>query len=264
MIVGQSRNSQGHVDAFSFATGTMTDLGAFIPFAINNSGAVAGELLAGGLNHACVYGNGTITDLGTLGGSLSAATGINSAGMIAGWSDVAQGGRMAFSYTNGTMTSLGTLGGPSSQATGINSSGAIVGFSYITPNSVIGQHGFVFSNGKMTDICTLGGLNSYANAINDSGVVVGTSERAVGDGVAFVYKDGAMTDLNTLVDLPGFSLISAMGINDGGQIVADGMIGGTQFGVLLTPIPEPSAYAAVLGATALGFVAYRRRQLAGR
>ena len=69
----------------------------------------------------------------------------------------------------------------------------------------------------MTDLGTLGGTNSYAIAINDRGQVVGYSGTDRGmTGHAFLYSDGAMTDLGTLGGAVG-SWASA--INDRGQVV---------------------------------------------
>ena len=57
----------------------------------------------------------TVTDLGTLGGALSAGVGINSAGQVTGISDASSDPavtlRHAFLYSNGTMQDLGALGG---------------------------------------------------------------------------------------------------------------------------------------------------------
>jgi probable HAF family extracellular repeat protein len=71
-----------------------------------------------------------LTDLGTLGGGGSYATGINNAGQVAGYSDTAAGDQHAFiTGPNGVgMTDLGSLGGGYSQAFGINDAGQVVGF----------------------------------------------------------------------------------------------------------------------------------------
>ena len=63
---------------------------------------------------------------------------------------------------------------------------------------------------------TLGGEYSYAQALNESGQVVGESKLADGHWHAFLWDDGAMTDLGAL---PGYSDSLALDINDAGQIV---------------------------------------------
>src|SRR5262249_53593405 len=58
--------------------------------------------------HGFVYISGTLTDLGTLGGATSEATGINGANpiVIVGTSDTTDGSHRAFSYSSGQMTDL--------------------------------------------------------------------------------------------------------------------------------------------------------------
>ncbi len=56
-----------------------------------------------------------MTDIGTLGGTHSAANAINDLGHIVGWSDVGNEHR-AFLYSGSTMTDIGTLGGATTEA----------------------------------------------------------------------------------------------------------------------------------------------------
>src|SRR6516162_2580566 len=72
----------------------------------------------------------TITDLGTLGGSFSVASGINNGGQVVGFSPLSDGAPShAFLYSGGQMLDLGTLGGSGSGANAINDRGQIVGYS---------------------------------------------------------------------------------------------------------------------------------------
>jgi probable HAF family extracellular repeat protein len=51
-----------------------------------------------------------MTDLGTLGGTTSAANGLNAVGQVVGLSATTSGDQHAFLYSGGIMTDLGTLG----------------------------------------------------------------------------------------------------------------------------------------------------------
>lgn len=166
--------------------------------------------------HAFASADGTITDLGTLGGIFSAGESINTTGTIAGYADLSTGAQHAAVFQGGTITDLGSLFGPSgsSEATAINDSGQVAGWT--TAANGTGEHAFLDSNGVMTDLGILpGGTFSTAAGINDAGVVVGSMDNAASDSRAFAYQDGTLTDLGTLGG-PG---AAAYAINASGQIV---------------------------------------------
>ena len=86
-----------------------------------------------------------------------------------------------------------------------------------------------------------------ATAINNRGEVVGASVSAPGPATgnprAFVWRNGVMTDLNSLVpaDSP-LHLLTAFAINDLGEIVGFGATeGGDLHGFLATPCGTSSA-----------------------
>lgn len=120
---------------------SVTDLGTLGTWSralgINDAGQVVGASVTGdGFTRAFLYSNGTMMNLGTLGGigtgpvpySYSIAWGINNAGQVIGESLSTDNNYRAFLYSNGTMTNLGTqLGGVSSSASAINNVGEIVG-----------------------------------------------------------------------------------------------------------------------------------------
>jgi probable HAF family extracellular repeat protein len=185
--------------------------------AINAGGQVVGysNFVSGGPNHAFLYSNGHMTDLGTLSGTWSYAYGINDSGQVVGYSGDPDANRHAFLYNNGHMTDLGTLGGERSEAYGINASGQVVGLSNHDLNGSC--HAFLYTNGQMTDLGSLGGDASCAYGINDSGQVVGYADLVYGGPIhAFLYSGGQMSDLGTFL---GSDQTRAQAINASGQVV---------------------------------------------
>jgi probable HAF family extracellular repeat protein len=172
---------------------------------------------------AFIYANGTMTDLGTLGGSYGLADGANDFGTVVGYSYPAGNLQIdPFVYNSGTITDLGTLGGVGgfSVAKAVNDDGTIVGDS-ITAGGA--PHAFIYANGVMTDMGTLGGTMAYAHGINSSGTIVGDSTLP-GDVQldAFVYTNGTMTDLNAPGRTENYG--AARAINDAGTIVGSSTV----------------------------------------
>jgi probable HAF family extracellular repeat protein len=242
-VTGISTTASGAAQAFLYSNGQMTNLGAAslsesYGRGINDSGQIVGVAINSGNTYAFLDTGGQMENLGTLGGSASSANAINNAGQIVGDALISPGSAVehAFLYSNGQMIDLGTLGSlgalESSEATAINSVGQVTGES--------GAHAFLYSNGQMTDLGTLPGFRySWGAGINNAGQVVGYVSGSVNylTHDAFLYSNGVMTDLNSLID-PNLqiSLVGASGINDLGQIAADGSNG---HAYLLTPVPEP-------------------------
>jgi probable HAF family extracellular repeat protein len=170
---------------------------AVIPFAAPCAGAAA------------MY---TVTDLGTLGGSGSAATAINNAGQVVGWANTASGVSHAFLYSGGQMQDLGALSGTISVATGINNSGQIVG-SYQSDQGVGDPiSAFLYTGGQMQDIGIINSIpsNVAVGGINDSGQFVG--QMTLG-GAPFLNTGGQM------YAFAGFHPGWARMVNSVGQVV---------------------------------------------
>lgn len=240
---------------FLWRDGTMYDFGAMTgnrrntPYGISNSGKIVGRTPAYGTNdwHAFLYANGTLNDLGTLGGPDGIAVDINENDQITGTSNIHAWGELqnrAFMWQNGTMTSLGTLGGKHSSANALNDYGHVVGFSGVT--DIGSPHAFLWQDGAMTDLGTLGGFASYAYDINNTEQVVGSAQRQGGDNRAFIFQGGVMYDLNDLVvasSSASYELFDAYSVNNSGKIIGMAYLDAIYTGYILTPIPEPSSVA---------------------
>lgn len=225
--------------------------------AVNDRGQVTGMLSTADfvnrttINHAFLSGDGAVSDLGTLGGASSWGRAINASGEVVGEAQVASGLGHAFLYSHGTMTDLGVQPGyASSSAVGINDAGAVIGRSQTAPGEQpFLMSSFVFKNGSMIDLgkLTADADATVANAINNAGAVVGGSWQGASES-AFLWKDGVMTDLNTLIPSSSdFHLREALYINDAGQIVARGRDArGAELTYLLTPEGMPTPVAPVL------------------
>jgi probable HAF family extracellular repeat protein len=123
----------------------------------------------------------TAVDLGTLGGTMSAAEAVSDSGQVLGWSATADGDQHAFSWTRQTsMVDLGTLGVHGSIARAVNARGEVVGDSAVTSEG-FGRAFFWTEKTGMVDLGTLGGTSSIATAVNASGLVVGQSTTADGE-----------------------------------------------------------------------------------
>jgi probable HAF family extracellular repeat protein len=131
---------------------------------------------------------------------------------------------------DGTPTYLGTLGDAANTmfnaASSINGLGDVVGTSQFTDGTV---HSFLWRKGiGMRDLGTLPGafatVAGCCNTVNNQDEVAGFSIDETGMR-AFLWRDGAMVDLNTLVpaDSPLY-LLAAYSINDAGEITGQGCV----------------------------------------
>jgi len=207
--------------------------GASYANAINNSGQVTGQAGSKTGDHAFLYSNFSMTDLGSLGGP-STGNAINEAGQVAGFSYLPSGGDThAVLFSKGTALDLGTLYGGSSTGQGISSSGQVTGVS--------GQRGFLYSNGKMTAL--------YASVDGHLGIC-GTLKLVSWNG--FTAQQGQRFDLLDWgsesgsfdnIDVTGLHLAPGMR-SDASQLYIDGSIS-------VQAVPEPETYPLLLSGLAV-------------
>lgn len=204
----------------------VTDIGKFMPAAINNKGQVVGTSGQQAVIWDSVNG---LRHLGTLGGYGSTAADINDLGQVVGNSRTSDNYNRAFLWQNNTMQDLGTFGVSTdprnsinySWARGINNNGQVVG-SAGTSNGY--EHAALWQNGGIQDLGTINGSESIAEDINDSGQIVGIAYVSSGGGAAghaFFWDKGSMLDLN----MPGDNFSEAVAINNIGQIIGDSING---------------------------------------
>jgi probable HAF family extracellular repeat protein len=135
-------------------------------------------------------------------------------------------------------------GNPYGQAVCVSAAGQAAGASwYVSGNSMNFRATLWQGGAGPTDLSSLGGGTSHALGINTvNGVlqVVGEASLSNGGIRAFRWKNGVMTNLNTLISASGVTLSGATAINAQGQIVGGASVtvgrNSTEgHGFLLTP-----------------------------
>ncbi len=167
----------------------------------------------------------TMTSLGAdiLGGTRSFAFAINDSGQIAGVALTSDSSAVAFIYDNGASKNLGSLDNSGySEARAINDKGQTAGWSLTADGS---YQAFIHDGTAMKQLPGLGG-DTKAYGINTHGHVVGDARDKDGGRHAFVYKDGKMIDLYSLLPAADQAmwkeLREAYSISDDGVVVGRG------------------------------------------
>jgi len=220
---------------------------------IARSVVLASALLAGvadGSAHAVEYpGKYGVTNLSSLGGTVSRGNSINNRGWVAGYSNLAGNqSRHATLWLDGLAFDLGTLGGPNSSVAWPvkNNRGLLAGISQTATPDPLGESwscaaffpaatatgytclGFVWEKGVMRALPTLGGNNGFAAGANNRGQVVGWAENTVHDPTCVppqvlqfraVLWEPKTDQIQELPPLPGDTSGAATAINDRGQVV---------------------------------------------
>lgn len=237
---------------FTWQNGQMTPLSTFggdngFAASVNDSGQVVGWAETTYHDPTCVApqvlqfkaalwdADGQIHALPKFGADPdSAAVAINDEGQVVGISGTCDNAVGAYSaihavlWQNGQALDLGNIGGHGwNTPDAINNRGEVAGFADVPGDIVNGQlvpnfHAFSWTRERgMVDLGTLqGDAISEATGINNEGQIVGISFDAnFTHPRAFIYQDGKMTPLNSLlVGSPNLSLVVTGDINDAGEI----------------------------------------------
>ena len=233
-------DSTATVHAVLFRNGHVTDLGTLgglrsRAYAINNQGMIAGvSELPGGQQRAFRYSNGKMAPLNTLpGGSYGIAFDINDSGVIVGGSGLPSSTPKplihAVIWRGNSVHDLGALSEKgNSLAYAINNHDDVVGVSDTGDDESV----FLYADGKMQDLHIAG----HALSINDQRQIVGTltpQERKRPRG--FLWENGELHDLNTLLPPDTYRIEVAYRINNRGQILCRGYAKDGFHLVLLVP-----------------------------
>ncbi len=221
-VVGDSITAPGDDHAFLWDHGVMHDLGTLggassVAFGIDDNGRVVGaSAISNAVScapgdpstfagcHAFQVSQGTMTDLGTLGGSWSVANPSNNSGDVIGFSSLpGDANYAAFLSTSGAMQALLPVAGdPNSVANGANNSHEVVGASGDQIFDVSPNRAVLWQGGTGTDLNSLIPANStlyllWAFGINDTGQIVDQGATASGEAHPFLLTPTA-SDSSTL------------------------------------------------------------------
>jgi probable HAF family extracellular repeat protein len=198
--------------------GATTQLGNFVPVAINDAGQIVGWLASsqagfpnGNSQDVAIYQNGKITDL--------------------------------------VATEFGPFAG-NGMAYAINQAGDMLLYYADKRPGETGVHHYMLRLANGQTIETNPGINGNGPpvALNDKDQIIGRD---------YLFSDGRYMLLRDLIPTSsGWSDLAARAINDKGQIVGEGRLAdGAVHAFLMTPVPEPSAV--VLPALVLAWLGLR-------
>ena len=150
--------------------------------AMNNNGDVLILEVKGSSCRTLLWRNGSLTDLGDLGGALTMGRDINDAGQVVGWAQTASGDYHPFLWEDGVLTDLSIYTGSFGAAVAINELGVIL----LKASDVTGERNLLLDQGVLTDLGNFGSSYAVANDLNSRGQIVGWMADAAGVMHAFL------------------------------------------------------------------------------
>jgi probable HAF family extracellular repeat protein len=255
---GTSDGTQNRAFLWDERTG-MRDLGTLggpdaSAYAMNERGQIVGQSYINDIPNPAsgiptidpfLWEDGSMIDLGSLGGTIGLAGDINNRGQVIGNSNLpGDATQHGFLWDHGKLKDVGSLGGNWSAANALNEAGHIAGQSVAANGE---YHAFFWQAGVITDLGPLPGFGDTscigAFGINSHDQVVGQAVQnfCAGPGAhAFLWENGDMVDLNQFVP-PGsnLALTDVEKINDSGEVFGGAVLdSGESRAFLMIPCDE--------------------------
>lgn len=143
----------------------------------------------------------------------------------------------------------------------INVAGQVIGIGVANEDGSLTAGFRIDADGSVHMLSAPGAESAAVEDINEAGWSVGSGWKNGEQSFAVLWRDGDGVDLNDLIDpASGLTVIDARAINDADQIAALAVdADGATRVVLLTPVPEPHAWALLLGGALVLFRRVRRQ-----
>jgi hypothetical protein len=251
VAVGTWTDFNGSAHAYLWtANGSFKDLSAMLDGTqswgadINNDGVVVGTVELAppsafpGVYRSFIYSPGGSPQIRYLGGLQgypnSSAAAINNNGQIVGtcYDDQTINSK-PFLYAGGQIQDFS--GFENVSAFDINDSQTIIGSQDVMSSGQTSSGMFIWSEGVSTPIP----INGFAYAINNQGLVTGSAMYPNGQNYGFLYRAGAVFDLNNITSGAPVHIYGADDINDFGHIIAWGLTSDYLAGYDLLLVPCP-------------------------
>ncbi len=206
-------------DDTSYGLG-LNNLGQVVGYSFNSTGGVGGQV------HGYMY-DGTMRDVGSLGGNDTRLYGINNLGQFVGESKISTGVKLGAAGSVGSALSAlpPLIPSGTSVGMGISDSGQTIGYASVEGNLI---HPFIIANGVLTDIAPVAPGQTAPEAANGIAYGINNHSQVVGSWNSNPFLYNATTGIFTTFGAGEMTGGQAIAINDSGLIVGDGYFGGVR------------------------------------